>query len=203
MRRRYSAAVACVLSYRIVSSTFRPPGFSRVHAFAFFLTPNRMDYEVQRCTRRCANSGRELADGEMFYSVLLADGHDVRRVDYAAEAWTGPDRSDVLGWWRSQMPSRDQKRARMAPNDVLLGYFHELENSPLEQDTRYVLALLLVRRRVLRLDETEPTPAGGNVLVLYCPREDATYRVADALPDEARVQEIQKRLSELLYADAG
>jgi hypothetical protein len=162
-----------------------------------------MDYEVQRCTRRCAASGRELADGETFYSVLLADGNAVRRVDYASEAWTGPPTSDVLGWWRSQMPTREQKKGRLAPNDVLLGYFHELDHQPHEQDTRYVLALLLVRRRVLRLEETQSAPDGRNELVLYCPREDATYRVRDASPDEARVAEIQRRLSELLYADAG
>ncbi|MBX9790258.1 MAG: hypothetical protein K2Y37_15175 [Pirellulales bacterium] len=161
-----------------------------------------MDYDVQRCTRRCAATGRELADGETFYSVLLADGSAVRRVDYASEAWHGPPPGDTLGWWRSQMPTREQKKGRLAPNDVLLGYFHELEHQPDEADTRYVLALLLVRRRVLRLEETDPTPGGQHELVLYCPREDATYRVRDASPDEARVAEIQKRLSELLYADA-
>ncbi|MGE0534483.1 MAG: hypothetical protein AB7O68_05880 [Pirellulales bacterium] len=162
-----------------------------------------MDYDVQRCTRRCATSGRELADGETFYSVLVAEGNAVRRVDYASEAWNGPPSSDVLGWWRSQMPTRDQKKGRLAPNDVLLGYFHELEHQPEEQDTRYVLALLLVRRRVLRLEESESPAEGRSELILYCPREDTTYRVRDASPDEARATEIQNRLNELLYADAG
>ncbi len=30
-----------------------------------------IDYEIQRCTRHCAASGRELVEGETFYSVLL------------------------------------------------------------------------------------------------------------------------------------
>ena len=33
-----------------------------------------MDYEIQRCTRHCHETGRELAAGETYFSVLLAEG---------------------------------------------------------------------------------------------------------------------------------
>ena len=56
-----------------------------------------IDYEIQRCTRHCAASGRELVEGETFYSVLLQRGASLERVDYSAEAWNGPP-PDALGW---------------------------------------------------------------------------------------------------------
>lgn len=160
-----------------------------------------MDYEVQRCTRRCAATQRELAEGELFYSVLVAEGAQVLRYDYSAEAWQGPPQGNVLGWWKSHMPTREAKRAHLAPNDVLLEYFQELIERGDQPDVAYVLALLLVRRRVLRLDETA-LEAGGEVLVLTCPREDATYRVPALTPSDERTDEIQQQLAQLLYADA-
>src|SRR5207247_10877299 len=111
-----------------------------------------MDFEIQRCTRRCAASGRELGPGEAFYSVLRRQGAELLRLDYAAHQWTGPP-DDCLGWWKSRMPDRDASRAKLAPNDVLLQLFQQLEAVPEKQDLRFVLALLLVRRRVLQVDE--------------------------------------------------
>ena len=52
-----------------------------------------MDFEVQKFTRRCATTERELAAGEVFYSVLIAQGADVVRRDYAEESWEGPPES--------------------------------------------------------------------------------------------------------------
>src|SRR5215469_15565413 len=149
-----------------------------------------MDYEVERCTRRCAASGRELQDGEEFYSALLAERGQVRRTDYAAEHWTGPPES-TLAWWRSRMPTREAKRGQLAPNEVLLQLFAELEHVPEKADMRYVLALLLVRRRVLREEEVEHDETGGEVMRVYSPRDENTYRVDVMVPDEGRREEIQ------------
>lgn len=156
-----------------------------------------MDYEVQRCTRRCAGSGRELAPGETFYSVVVAEGAELRRYDYSAEAWKGPPEA-ALGWWKSRLPDRGSGRRHWAPNDVMLQLFDELAEQPDKQDMRYVLALLLVRRRVMRLEESQREEQGRELMVLYCPRRDATYKVPAVLPDQARIDQIQQELSGLL-----
>jgi len=161
-----------------------------------------IDYEVQRCTRRCSVTGRELRPGEAFYSTLTAEGPQVVRRDYSTEAWQGPP-DDVLGWWKAHMPQADAKKMRWAPNDVMLELLEGLESQSDKQDMRYVLALLLIRRRVVRLEETERDELGREVSVLYCPRREATYRVATVVPDEARTIEIQEELSRLLFAAAG
>ncbi|MBL9123913.1 MAG: hypothetical protein JNG90_09800 [Planctomycetaceae bacterium] len=160
-----------------------------------------MDYDIHRASRHCAATGRELAEGETFYSVLMPDKQGWQRLDYSAQAWAGPPEG-ALGWWQARMPSRESKRAQLAPNDVLLEYFLDLARQPAEADAQYVLALLLVRRRVLRLEDTETDAAGRNVLVLYNPRDEATYRVNERTLDENQTAEIQARLSQLLFANA-
>jgi len=160
-----------------------------------------MDYEVQRCSRHCAVTGRELVAGEEFFSALICEGVDVVRKDYSKEAWSEPPEGAV-GWWKSQIPGPDAKRIHWAPNDVMLHFFEQLEAQPDREDMRYVLALLLIRRRVMRLEEEEHDAEGREVLVLYCPRREATYQVPVVVPDEARIQQIQEELAKLLFAHA-
>jgi hypothetical protein len=156
-----------------------------------------MDYEVQRCTRHCAGNGRELGPGESFYSVLVAEGAALRRYDYSVEAWEGPPQQ-TIGWWKSQIPDRNATRKHWAPNDVMLQFFDELAGQPDKQDMRYVLALLLVRRRVMRLEENEKDEQGRETMVLYCPRRETTYKVPAVTPDQPRIDEIQQELARLL-----
>ncbi|MBX7169098.1 MAG: hypothetical protein K1X74_22370 [Pirellulales bacterium] len=157
-----------------------------------------MDYEVQRCSRKCATTGRDLAEGEVFYSALFQAGQATERRDYAREAWTGPPEGAVA-WWKSRMPTRDDHRAKLAPDEVLLDYFRELAGHPDQADLRFVLALLLVRRRILRMEEDAEE---GRPMRLYCPRDAETYEVVVAQPDARREAEIQEALARLLYADA-
>jgi len=159
-----------------------------------------MDYEIQRCTRHCSVTERDLAPGEHFYSALVSDGAELLRLDYSIDAWRGPPQNAV-GWWKSRMPVANEKRMRWAPNDVMLELFEQLQEQRDKQDMRYVLALLLVRRRVMRLEEKESDENGAEVLVLYCPRRETTYKVPERAPEDSRIDEIQEELARLLFAD--
>jgi hypothetical protein len=159
-----------------------------------------MDYEVQRCARRCEKTDREFTPGEEFYSALVADGSELARHDFALDAWEGPPEG-AIGWWKSKMPDAKAKKARLAPNDVILELFEQLAEAKERQDMRYVLALLLARRRIVRIESTQTTD-DGETLVVYCPRRDAAYEVAVATPTAERTEEIQQELAALLFADA-
>ncbi len=170
-----------------------------------------LDFEVQRCTRRCAATDRALAPGEECFSVLEVQGADVIRKDFCREAWSGVP-ENAFGWWKSRVPEPTAKKIKLAPNDVLLELFDQLATQDGQQDLRYVLALLLVRRRVLRVDVTDDQSHadsrddqlnhGAEPMTLYCPKRDATYEVTVAMPSSDRIDEIQQQLSDLLIADA-
>ena len=100
------------------------------------------------------------------------------------------------------MPGKDSKRLHWAPNDVMLDMFERLENDPNQQDMRFVLALLLVRRRVLRLEETERDAEGHESMDLYCPRNEKQYHVQTHTPTTERAEAIQEELAKLLMVGA-
>lgn len=160
-----------------------------------------VEFDIQRCTRKCAKTDREFQPEEEFYSALIAEGSTVVRHDYSKEAWEAPP-ENALGWWKSRMPEANAKKVNWAPNDVMLHYFEQLADDPASADVRYVLSLLMIRRRVVRLEETRHEAEGGEHMVLYCPKNETEYVVPVSEPTGERVQQIQESLTQLLFADA-
>jgi hypothetical protein len=168
-----------------------------------------LDFEVQRSTRRCAATDRPLEPGDECYAVLEVQGAEVIRRDFCGAAWCGPPEA-AFGWWKWRVPNTVTKKVKLAPNDVLLELFDQLSNQPGQTDTRYVLTLLLVRRRVFRLEAapaefvTDASSRGeseaNNVMLVHCAKRETTYQVTATMPSEARINQIQEQLSELLVA---
>jgi hypothetical protein len=159
-----------------------------------------LDFEITHCSRQCAASGRTIAPGETYFSTLhMEAGSPVRR-DYAASEWRVPGEG-VFAWWKSRAADGDLAKPKLAPQDVLLNLFNELASRPEEAEFRYVLALLLMRRRIVKLEETRRDD-GGEVLVVHCPRRDEQNEVRVATPGVERTEELQQRLVELLYGGA-
>ncbi|HTN76673.1 MAG TPA: hypothetical protein VL096_15550, partial [Pirellulaceae bacterium] len=112
-----------------------------------------LEFDIHRGTKKCFATQRDFRPGETYYSVLIAEGAEVVRHDYCSEAWSGPP-DDAIGWWKAQQPGASNKK-HWAPNDVMLQYFEQLADKPEQVDVRYVLALLMIRRRVVRQEAIE------------------------------------------------
>jgi hypothetical protein len=91
-----------------------------------------------------------------------------------------------------------------APVDVLLDVMEELEARPEEAVLRYLIALQLVRRKVLRIVEraAEPSTARDDheVLTLACRKRRSEYRVAVVPAEEAVAEGVEQRLQALLWS---
>jgi hypothetical protein len=159
------------------------------------------DFEVNRCTRQCAKTERQLLPGETIYSVLLPDGSEIKRLDYAADAWQEPPET-AIAWWKSQLPGANAKRVHWAPNEVILDYFDRLQSDEAKADVRYVLTLLMIRRRIMRIEHVERDESGNEIIVVYSPRQELEHRVPVVMPTGSRATEIQNELSTLLVTPA-
>ncbi len=113
------------------------------------------DWEFGRTSGRCAVSGRELAEGEEFYAVLFDRNGTLERVDYSLGSWAGPPEG-AFCFWRSRVPVREKKKVVWVDDDVLINLFVRLadEKDELKIRFRFVLALLLMRKRLLKYEQT-------------------------------------------------
>lgn len=112
------------------------------------------DYQIQANTRRCAATGRELQPGEKYYAVLLDEAGRFIRHDYAAEAWQGAP-ANAFSFWQGTVPADDQRRRPRIDDDLLFDCLERLEHDtePGRIRFRYIVALLLMRRKRLRFEE--------------------------------------------------
>jgi hypothetical protein len=84
----------------------------------------------------------------------------------------------------------------------MLNLLEERLHDPTAGDLCYVLALLMVRRKILRLASTEQAPHAEDVLVLFSPKTEQEYRVPVVEPTRERVAEIQALLSGLKVVES-
>src|SRR4051812_1656571 len=114
-----------------------------------------MDYQIEPNSRRCAITGRELQPGERFYSVLLEEDRQLVRKDYSTEAWQGPP-AGVVSFWTGHVLAGTEKAKPRFDDDLLEDCFQRLEGQaePSRVNFRYVVALLLMRRRRFRFENS-------------------------------------------------
>lgn len=117
-------------------------------------------FPVGRPTGMCAATGVHLHAGERFCAALVErDDGSLERQDFAAGAWEAGARplGRVFGSWRGVVPASDAAPKLRLDDAELLELFEGLAEATEERaiGLRYVLALLLVRRRVLRYEGAE------------------------------------------------
>ncbi|CAG0999319.1 hypothetical protein PHYC_02770 [Phycisphaerales bacterium] len=128
---------------------------ARVHSRMGILSSG---YPASRCTGRCAATGRVFSHGELIVAVLVerADG-GLERLDYGLESWEAGQRPQppmvVFGFWRCEFTPEEKKSNALLGDAELLDLFEDLAGAaePKQIAFRYFLALLLVRRRMLRV----------------------------------------------------
>lgn len=146
------------------------------------------EYQIQANTRRCSVSGRELKAGEKYFSVLMDEANVLTRRDFSVECWQGPP-ANAFSFWCGRIPTADSARHQPIDDEILFDCFRRLENEadPSRVNFRYVLGLLLMRRKKLRFVESR-TEAEHEILILRCTRTREDYTVTNPrLSDEEMI----------------
>ena len=158
-----------------------------------------MDLKLHRPRGICAVTGRAFTAGEHFYSALVRGPGGLDRLDVAADAWTGPP-DGTLAWWRSVYAAAGGAGPELAPVDVLLDVLEEMEGRADDEPLRYLLALQLLRRRVLRAVDDPSGAAVPGELAVACRRRDREYRIRVVPPEAAASTAVEQRLTALLWS---
>ena len=149
-------------------------------------------YPILNHTRVCAATGRPLVAGEKYRSVLFDEAGQFVRKDYSTEGWPGPP-ANAIACWCGVVPEFHQKRRLTFDADLLMECFGRLaeETEPEKVRFRYVIALLLLRRKQLRFEDVR-RDGEQEFLQLKCSKTGQAFEVLDphlSEDDIARVQE--------------
>ena len=157
-----------------------------------------IDYDIAAPGRICTATNRELKPGEPFVAVLLDEAGKFVRKDYAADAWTGPPEKYVA-FWTGRIPPGDKQRKSTINDDLLMEWFQHLAGNPEpnRRNIRYVVALLLMRRKRLKFEDAK-RQGGVDVLVLRDARTGSRHEITDPRLSEDEIVAVQEEVFQAL-----
>ena len=159
------------------------------------------DFEVARSLGVCTATGRTLGEGETFYAVLFDRPDGFVRQGYSVEAWTGSP-EDAFCFWKSQVPKKGQKKNVIVDNDVLIDFFERLtgEPEPVKVQFRFVLALMLMRKRLLRYEGTTDVD-GDETWTMTLTTNDSAHEVVNPHLQDDEIDAVSEQLTAILHGD--
>ncbi len=157
-----------------------------------------MDYHLKPLGKNCAKTGKPLAPGSLCHSVLVEKDGVLVRLDFSREGWTGPPEAH-FGHWTVEVPAAPNPDTLRIDPEVALRYFEQLseEASPVHEKTRYALALILLQRRKLKLENVR-FEDDIEVLELSGVHGEGNFEVQNFRLQDAEIQRMQSELKSQL-----
>ncbi len=158
------------------------------------------EWKLEKAAKTCQTCARHFTPGEGFFSALYLEGEVFQRRNFCPTCWASV--AEPYSFWRTRAPEpKERKREDRA---ALLAFFERLMDSPregTEGKVAFVLSLLLLRKRVLRLKHRVVRDGGGETLLLERCSDGRSYAVEDPGLGEADLSQIGADMSKLLEVD--
>jgi hypothetical protein len=160
-------------------------------------------WEIARSSGVCAVSGRPLAEGEEYYVVLFEDGETFRRADYSMEGWAGPPQG-AFCYFKSKVPTKKPKRQLWVDDDLLINFFLRLADETDESRLRFrfVLSLILMRKRILRYEQTV-RQGDRESWRMRLTQDQTVHQVLNPQLTDEQVEGLSRQLGAILHGDMG
>jgi hypothetical protein len=168
------------------------------------------DYNISKPACLCQGCSRQLQPGEKFTAALkeaaTAGGDEYVREDYCQDcwpAWQGKLGADILGVWQSAVPQGKEKKKVFIDDDLLINFFNRLENAdtPAGVNLRFVLALVLMRKKLLVYDKMEKLDDSQEIWLMRFKGSDEVQRVVNPRLDEQKIADVSMQLGQILEGE--
>ena len=162
--------------------------------------PNSSGYEVARPGGKCAVSGRAIAPQEKYFAALRETPTGLERLDVSPECWADFDKSNLLGFWQTVMPLHEQKKKVFVDDEVLCGLFERLADvqEPAKLNFRFVLGLILMRKRLLNYETSRAEADGREIWSMRFKGKEELLDLLNPKLNEEQVKEVSTQLGEIL-----
>ena len=164
------------------------------------------DWTIQGRSHSCSSTGREFSEGEFFYTLLFDEPAGFRREDWCEEAFKARPVDAVTPYsqWRSKYqppaPPPPEALGKQTAEDLLRRYMDE--DTPQHTNARYLLAVMLERKRLLKEVEVKKGDDGQIVRIYMHNKTGEVFIVPDPQLRLDQLAALQVELSGLLSPEA-
>jgi len=129
------------------------------------------EWEINKPLGQCYGTGRKIEYGEEYFGALVETDEGLQRRDFSADYWE-EEKPNVFCYWKTRLPV----------------------------NFRFVLALILMRKRRLKYDATRVEDA-NEIWRLRIVGEKQIVEVINPHLDEEQIEQLSSQIGQILQAD--
>lgn len=159
------------------------------------------EWNIHRPLGVCSGSEQAIDSGEDYIGALVETDEGLVRRDFCLAFWE-QEQPEVFCHWRSRLPHQEQKKKMFVDDEMLMAFFNRLadESDPERIRFRFVLALILMRKRRLKYEGTKRE----NEQEIWQLKVTGEKRIVDVLNPrlgEEQIEQLSGQIGEVLNAD--
>jgi hypothetical protein len=158
------------------------------------------DWEIKTRSHRCARTNAPFQDGAYIYTLLFREHNGFRREDISEEAWLEiNDASSLFSFWKARYeappPRAPEAMPKESTEELLRRLIHD--DRPDQVNARYVLAVMLERKKVLKQMDVRET-LDEKLLIYERAKSGEVFIIADPGLRLDQLDAVQQELFDLL-----
>jgi hypothetical protein len=159
------------------------------------------DWEITKPTGLCSGSGQEIAEGEEYFAALVETEQGFERKDFCLSYWQ-QNNPEVFYFWKTRLSDPDKKKKVFIDDEMLMAFFERLEgcDEPDKINFRFVLTLILMRKRLLRYESSRLFD-GADVWTLKITGQKRTVEVIDPHLKEDEIESLSENIGQIMDID--
>ena len=159
------------------------------------------EWEINKPLGQCYGTGRKIEYGEEYFGALVETDEGLQRRDFCADYWE-KEKPNVFCYWKTRLPHPNQKKQIFVDDEMMLAFFERLEKETEQEKVnfRFVLALILMRKRRLKYDATRVEDA-KEIWCLRIAGEKQIVEVINPHLDEEQIEQLSSQIGQILQTD--
>ncbi|MDD5327988.1 MAG: hypothetical protein PHY02_09290 [Phycisphaerae bacterium] len=159
------------------------------------------DWEINKPLGQCCGTEKKIGYGEEYFAALVETAEGLVRRDFCEEYWLA-EKPNVFCYWKTRLPQPDEKKHQFVDDEMLMAFFMRLEKETEQEriNFRFVLALVLMRKRRLKYDSSR-TEDGMEIWRLRITGEKEFVEVKNPRLDDEQIKQLTGQIGEILQTD--
>jgi len=168
------------------------------------------DYNIRKTSGQCSLCEKQLEPGAEFTATVTEESEELVRRDFCDDCRNSLDDIEggaILCIWRTAVPQPEAKKKLLVSDDLLINLFERLGDTDeaARIKFRYVLALILMRKKLLVYDRMDQDDEGREIWSMHLRGadigDDNQHLVIDPKLTEDQIAEVSMNLGEIMEGD--
>ncbi|MCK5473280.1 MAG: hypothetical protein KAI59_04555 [Planctomycetes bacterium] len=159
------------------------------------------EWEVNKPLGQCCGCGKKIEYSEEYFAALVEGEQGLQRKDFCADYWL-TEKPDVFCYWKTKFPEPNQKKQIFVDDEMLMAFLEQLSNETEQEkiNFRFVLTLILMRKRRLKYDATR-IEGDKEIWRLRITGSKEFVEVVNPHLSEEQTEQLSSQMNQILHSD--